>query len=642
VCGIAGVVDLMGTRPVPDGLIERMTASLAHRGPDGEGFLRRPGLALGSRRLAIVGLEDGGQPIANEDGTVWTVFNGELFDYPEERAALEARSHRFRTHTDTELVPHLWEEHREALPERLRGQFALALWDERGRRLLLARDRFGICPLYWSRQGDWLLFASEVRALLASGMVAARPDPRGIDQAFHFLALPGPTTCFAGVQLLLPGYCMSVSVGGTSGETSPRPYWQMDFPDRGQEVRPARPAALVEEFESVLSAAVARRLRADVPVVSYLSAGVDSGTVVALAARALGGPIPTFTIRVPHPRLDETAGAAVTARHVGGEAMRVELGPDAVTRNYPRLIAATEMPVLDPSSVGLLLQAEAVHRRGYKVALTGEGADEWLAGYSWFKVERLIELADTLPKLGSWARGAYFRWLAGAEALRQQHTEHEACGGRMAFSHVFDLIALARGWFYSPAMRAELRGHDPYAALEPDLGRARRWHPLHRGLYWGARVQLAGHLLCLKGDRVAMHSSVETRYPFLDERVFDFLAPLHPDWKLRGWRDKWLLRKLAERHLPREVAWRPKGRFRTPLDSFFRPDAPPYVAQLLSEESLRRTGYFDPQAVRVWRARVRRLPAHSLLRTAAELGLVGVVATQLWHQRFIDPTLADV
>src|SRR5690349_20751090 len=212
-CGIAGMVDLEGRRPVPPGVIRAMAEAIVHRGPDEDGFLERPGLAFASRRLSIVGLADGRQPIWNEARDVGVVFNGELFDYPEQRALLEGRGHRFRTHCDTELIPHFWEDHQEGMFAHLRGQFAIALWDERRRQVILARDRFGICPLYWTRQGDWLLFASEIKALLASGLVAARPDLAGINHVFTFFALPGPVTCFEGVQALLPGHHLKLQLG---------------------------------------------------------------------------------------------------------------------------------------------------------------------------------------------------------------------------------------------------------------------------------------------------------------------------------------------------------------------------------------------------------------------------------------------
>ena len=216
-CGIAGILDLTGNRVIANEIIQRMTQAIIHRGPDEEGYFQRPGLVLGSRRLSIVGLADGQQPVTNEDRSVSVVFNGEFFDHLEKRAELEARGHRLITHCDTEIIPHLWEDHQEGMFERLRGQFALALWDEHRHRLVLGRDRFGICPLYWTRQGEWLLFASEIKALLASGMVPARPDLRGIDHIFTFSALPGPITCFEGVNLLPAGHYLQIIPGNDHG-----------------------------------------------------------------------------------------------------------------------------------------------------------------------------------------------------------------------------------------------------------------------------------------------------------------------------------------------------------------------------------------------------------------------------------------
>jgi asparagine synthase (glutamine-hydrolysing) len=287
-CGIAGVLDLAGLRMVPEGIVQRMAQALVHRGPDEEGFLHRPGLALASRRLSIVGLADGQQPVANEDRSVFVVFNGELFDYVERRAELRGRGHRLVTHCDTEIIPHLWEENQEGMFERLRGQFAVALWDVRRHQLTLGRDRFGICPLYWTRQGDWLLFASEIKGLLASGMVPAKPDLRGIDHIFTFSAMPGPITCFEGVQLLPPGHYLQITPGNEGGAApviNERTYWEMDFPDQGDEDPGADHRRLVHDFEQVLLKAVEKRLRADVPVGAYLSGGLDSSMIAAMACR---------------------------------------------------------------------------------------------------------------------------------------------------------------------------------------------------------------------------------------------------------------------------------------------------------------------------------------------------------------------
>jgi asparagine synthase (glutamine-hydrolysing) len=650
-CGIAGIVDLSGRRPVPTGMLQAMAAALIHRGPDEDGFFEVPGIGLASRRLSIVGLADGRQPICNEDRSIFVVYNGELFDYVEQRADLERRGHRFATHCDTEVIPHLWEEHQEETFLHLHGQFALSLYDQRRQRLFLARDRFGICPLYWTRQrtpeGEWLLFASEIKALLATGLVESRPDPRGINQLFTFFALPGPVTCFAGVQLLPPGHFLSIQLGreAETARMQEKTYWQIDFPDRGDEDPGRDSRRVVDEFEDLLKSAVERRLRADVPVVSYLSGGVDSSIVVAMACRIRGTPIPTFTIQIIDPTLDETSEAGIVARHVGARPVIVPCGPDEVVNNYQRLISAAEGPVIDTSCTALMLLAEEVHRQQYKVALTGEGSDEWLAGYPWFKAERLLGLLDFIPglPLSQLLRKGYLR-LSGAPRFPWALARRieASIGGRNAWMNIYGMMALSRLRFFNERMLEAVRDHNPYQDLEPNLERIRRWHPFNRSIYVGGRAHLPGLLMNAKGDRVAMHSSVETRYPFLDERVFDFLARLHPRWKMRGLTDKYLLRKVAERWLPRQIAWRRKAMFRAPFDSFYSERAPTFVDQLLSEESIRRAGYFNPAAVTHYRQAFRAMSKRSPIRVTLEMGLVGVIATQLWHQTFIDGNLADL
>ncbi len=649
-CGIAGVVDLAGRKAAPPDMLAAMAAALYHRGPDEDGFLDRPGVALANRRLSIVGLGDGRQPIANEDNSVWVVFNGELFDYPELKAALEAKGHRFRTHTDTELLPHLWEEYGDGLFDHVRGQFAFCLWDTRQNVIVLARDRVGICPLFYTtrRDGDgWqLLFASEIRGLLASGVVPARPDRRGLNHVFTFFATPGPVTCFDGVRLLLPGQYLRIQLGPDTrpDDLKPRFYWQLDFPDRGHE-EDGDAKQVVDRFEAVLMKAVEKRLRADVPVVSYLSGGVDSSQVVVMASKALGRAIPTFTIAVTEERFNEEAAARQVARQVGSDSVVVPFGGPEVLAAYPELIRTAEVPVIDTACAALMELAKSVHAHGYKVALTGEGSDEFLAGYPWFKLHRVMSALDVVP--GLWlsqrVRRGVLR-LAGLPRFPWDIVRRNAAavGGYNAWLDVYGMMSLSRLMFYSDDMRAAVGGHVPYEDLQLDTARMARWHPLNRALAVGARVMLAGMLLSSKGDRVAMHSSVETRYPFLDEDVIAFMARLHPRWKLHGLTDKYVLRLLAGRWLPKEIAWRKKAMFRAPMDAFHLENAPPFVDQLLSEESLRKTGYFDPAAVHRWRAKITAMRPGSATRTAVEMGLVGVTATQLWHQVFIDPTLADV
>jgi len=644
-CGIAGMVDMKGQRPAPEHAVRAMARALIHRGPDEEGFLFRPGLALASRRLSIVGLADGQQPVANEDRSIFAVFNGELFDFMERRAQLEKQGHRFSTHCDTELLPHMWEDSRLAMLAQLRGQFAFALWDENQRELVLARDRFGICPLYWTVQDGWLLFASEIKGLLASGLVPAKPDLRGIDHIFTFSALPGPITCFEGVQLLPPAGYLRITPGD-SNPMSEGTFWKMDFPDLGEEDPGGDAEQLVDRFENLLLNAVERRLRADVPVGSYLSGGVDSSMIAAMACRLKGASINTYTVRVKSPELDELSAAEVVARHIGTAPPTVqEFGPLDAIYSYPHLIQAAESPVIDTSCAALLQLAACVHACGQKVVLTGEGADEWLIGYPWYKAARLLGALDIVPslRLGDRARRLYLaaNHVPQFPPESRRRTE-EAVGGPNAWIDAFGMITLSKLRFYGAPMREVMEHRNPWQDLGIDLDRARRWHPLNRGIWIAARVTLAGHLLQAKGDRVAMNSSVEVRYPFLDESVFDFLAPLHPRWKLRGLRDKHLLRLLGQRWLPPSVYKRQKVIFRAPLDSFHMAPEPDYVRQLLSEESLRRTGYFDVMEVQKWRNAYRKMPAGSLPRLSVELGLVAVVATQLWHHTFIDPSLSEL
>jgi asparagine synthase (glutamine-hydrolysing) len=641
-CGIAGMIDLTGQRrPLPEGALQAMAQAIFHRGPDEEGFLQRPGLGLANRRLSIVGLADGRQPIANEDGSVSTVFNGELFDYPELRARLEARGHRFRTHADTENLVHLWEDHHETLWDHLRGQFALALYDEKRQQVVLGRDRVGICPLYWTQSEGWLLFGSEIKALLASGLVEPRPEPRGINHLFTFFALPGPVTCFQGIQLLPPGHFLDIRLD--TGRVEQRVYHRLEFPDAGQEdVREVE--TLTREFEELLLAAVTRRLRAEVPVVSYLSGGVDSSVVVAMASKVLGRPIPAFTIQIQAKALDETTEAGLVARHVGCDPTVVPVGANEVLHTYPELIRAAEGPVIDTSCAALLLLAREVHRQEYKVALTGEGADEWLAGYPWHKVHRALGYLDLLGlPLSQWLR-RWGIWASGAPSFAWSNVRRSqaAVAGHNGWVDIYGLVGMSKVRFFSDEMKRQLADVVPLEELGLEPERMKRWHPLNRELAVSARSHLAGLLLNAKGDRVAMNSSVETRYPFLDEEVVAFLARVHPRYKFKGLQDKYLLRRVAERWLPKAIAWRKKAMFRAPFDSFHLDHVPPFVEQLLSAESLARTGYFNAAEVIRWRSQFKKLRSWSLKRVSIEMGLVGVLATQLWHHTFIEGSLCEL
>ncbi len=624
---------------------------LRHRGPDEQGYLRRPGVGLASRRLSIVDVADGHQPMLNEIGDISAVFNGELFDHVERRAELISRGHSVRTRCDTELLTHLWEDHREGFLSHLNGQFALAIFDETHREILLARDRFGICPLYWTVinqfGSEWLFFASEIKALLSTGLVVATPNRRGIDSVFNFLAVPAPETCFEGIHLLPPGHFLKIDLGrtGEKAQLCERAYWSIDFPDQGQELGGQDAKLLADEFEGLLQAAVRRRLRADVPIAACLSGGVDSSLVTAIANAGYGRPLDTFTSRVLLKALDESHNARKLSGYLGSRHFVSECGVDDIVANYQNLLVAAEAPVVDTACVALMMLARKIHEENYKVVVCGEGADEFLAGYPWHKADHVFNLIGraTAGYGDEFLRSVGRRWLGfDEEGSRFVEDCNAAAGGRNAFHYFYILMNISRRRFYSKDMARHLGNHNAYTNMAPDLERIRRWHPLNRSIYWGMRINLAGHLLSPKGDRVAMSQSVEMRYPFLDNHVFDFLAKLKPTWKLRGLQDKYLLRLVAERWMPKEVAWRRKAMFRAPFNGFLLDNRLPYVDQLLSEESLNKTGYFDPAAVKKWKDAHHSVSNLVNKRTAVEMGLVGVVATQLWHHTYINPVLADL
>jgi asparagine synthase (glutamine-hydrolysing) len=638
-CGIAGAFDLTGTRAFPASRLAAMTDAITHRGPDDEHFHFEPGVALGARRLSIVDLAGGRQPLSNEDETVWVAFNGELFEYPELKRQLLARGHHLATRCDTEAWVHLYEDLGEGMFERARGQFAVSLWDRKDRTLILGRDRVGICPLYYAETDGWLLWGSEIKALIASGLVEPRPDPRGIDHLFTFFCAGTTRTYFDGVKSIPPGHYLKVR----DGRVSKRLYWDLDFPDAGDERRVDDPTLLRDELEHLLRQAVERRLRGDVPVVSYISGGLDSTVVLGLSSRQRGVAVPSFTIGLDAAGPDERLSSKESAEVLGSPLTTVTMNRARIAQAFPELVVAAEGPVLDTSCAALLRLAETVHEHGYKVALTGEGADEALGGYVWYKTQkvRLWMARRGLTPISLLARRALLAAIGGGASRRAPLLAIR--GVRTAQQDMYELISQSRPTLYSDAMWQSLAGHDPYTDLDITNDRIGRWHPLNQSLYVGYKVMLAGLLMISKGDRIAMHSSVEARYPFLDDDVIAFCASIAPEYKIRGMKEKWLLRQVAAKTLPERIANRPKTMFRASLAmTFLGEHRPPWVDQLLSPESLRAAGYFDPEAVARERRAQLTLPRFTPRRFVFDLGLTSVVTTQLWHHLYFGGGLCEL
>jgi asparagine synthase (glutamine-hydrolysing) len=631
VCGIFGAVDLEGQRRFPAERLTAMGDAVAHRGPDDHGTYCEPGLALGARRLALVDPARGHQPVADASGRFVAVANGELFHHREERARLEARGARFRSRCDTEVWVHAVALDGEDYLAAARGQFAVALWDATERRLILARDRFGICPLYTARADGWLLFASEIKALFASGLVRAALDPRAVDHVFACLCASPVRSAFEGVTPVPPGHRLAVRAGAAAGAgraTDLARFAGIEFPPRGQERRAGDAGArdlVVDELERALEAAVARRLDVDAPVATYLSGGVDSSLIVALASRIRPGNVTSFSVRLsPDLGLDESDLAAETARSLGVHHVVVPVDPAHVAGLFRDVVLAAEVPVLDHADTALLALSREVRARGFKAALTGEGADEAFAGYPW----------DTLlhsPRMGLVARAGAAALGAAIGGGRARFTAAGAFGETGA-GRLYALTSRGRAFLYAPSFWERLKGFDPAADHAWDEARVACWHPLHRSLYADYECVLAGHLLADKGDRVAMASSVEPRFPFLDEEVVDLAASLDPSLKLRRGQDKWVLRQLAARLLPRDASRRRKHMFRAePV--IHAAGRPAWVDELLSERSLRETALFDPAAVA--RALARRDSGRVSARASLlQGGLSGVVSTQLLSHLF--------
>lgn len=636
-CGIAGAIDLTGQRWFPRERLLAMTGVLAHRGPDEEQLHVEPGVALGVRRLAIIDVAGGSQPLSNEDGTVWVAYEGELFEYPDLRRDLLGRGHVLKTNCDTEAWVHLYEDFGEEVFQHTRGQYGVSLWDRDARTLLLGRDRAGIAPMFYTEADGWLLWASEIKALLASGLVDARPDPRGLDFFFNFFSVSSWRTCFDGIRQLQPGHYLKIR----DGHKQIRRYRDLEFPDRGSERHDLSQADATEQLEELLRGAIRRRLVGEANLCCYLSGGLDSTTVLGLGTQENGGPLPSFTISLDGSGpSDEEPQSSESARYLGSQLTTLRMTSRDICDAFPELIRGAEAPVLDSSAACMVRLAQAVRQAGYKVSLTGEGSDEALAGYVWFKGDKAAQLL-TRPGYRI-VRRFLFGTLVGGGAKR--FPPFAATGGvRTAQQFTYEIMAQSRNWLYSDHMWNELDGYSPYDELGIDTEPMRRLHPLNQSLYMANRVMLPGMLLAAKGDRPMRNASTEGRFPFLDERVVDFCASLPPSYKLRGLTDKWLLRQVARKTLPRPIANRPKTMFRANMSWLFvRDDRPTWVDDLLSEASIRNTGYFDYEGVQRVRRLQASLPRKSFRRFSLDMGLMGVISTQLWHHIYLGGELADL
>lgn len=636
-CGIAGslIINPNSGATHPD--VAAMISTLLHRGPDGTNYFKSRLCALAHARLSIIDLETGAQPMSNEDDTVWTVLNGEIFNYIELRAELEALGHRFRTCSDTEVIVHAYEEYGNRFVERLNGQFAIALWDSRRERLLLLRDRVGIRPLFYAHSGGRLLFASEAKAILAVAPEKAVLDEQALAQIFTFWSAVGSRSAFKDVRSLPPGHLLILENGRERLEG----YWDWEFPAAGRWSALSLEAA-AEALRALLVEATHLQLRSDVPVGAYLSGGLDSSGIAALA-RQRAGSLQTFSITFDEAEYDEGGFQRRMAAHLGVRHSTLRCTASDIGHAFPELIWHTESPVLRTAPVPLMLLSRHVHEAGFKVVLTGEGADEVFGGYDLFKEGKVRRF---------WARHPDSQWRALLFSRLYPYLAHSPVANR-SFARLFfgqrlqevdnPFYAHLTRWsttrgifrFLSPEFRSLLERARPEEELKAQLpARFEAWGDLARDQYIEVKTLLEGFLLSSQGDRPSLAHAVEGRLPYLDHRVIEFVNGLSPRLKLRVLREKVLLKAALSDDLPDSILQRPKQPYRAPdCSSFFVAGRPlPYVQDALSTSSLRRTGYFDPQTVE---RLMHKCQTGRALGAGDNMAFVGILSTQLLHEHFL-------
>ncbi|MES2091151.1 MAG: asparagine synthase (glutamine-hydrolyzing) [Pseudomonadota bacterium] len=638
-CGIAGIFG--GSAPVERATLEDMIGQLSHRGPDGQGFYTQGLVGLAHARLSIIDLAGGDQPIHNEDQSVWVVFNGEIFNHIELRQALERTGHHFYTRSDTEVIVHLYEQYGERFVDHLNGQFAVALWDVRQGRLILARDRTGIRPLFYNWTGSRLAFASEVKALLALPDIPRRLNSHALGEVFtYWTPLPG-NTVFEGVQALPPGHLMVIDERGQPGARLER-YWDWSFaPERIETRRSA--VDLADELRALLIDAVRLQLRADVPVGAYLSGGLDSSIITTLIKHFTDTPLRTFSLTFEDSEFDESEQQQAMAAYLGTEHTALRCKQSDIAAVFARAIWHAESPMVRTAPAPMMMLAGSVREAGYKVVLTGEGADEVFGGYDLFKEARVRRFMARLPssrmrhhlldRLYPYLRHSPAANRVMAHRFFSEGAEHL---GQPHFAHGPRWTTTRRLWqFFTPQLRQSLAGVDHLAAmaehLPADIG---QWAPLNQDQYIEAHTLMSGYLLSSQGDRVAMAHSIEGRFPFLDHRVIEFASRLPPRYKLMGLTEKYLLKHSMAGLLPEAIRTRTKQPYRAPDSACFFQDGQPvdYVAELLSPARVADAGYFDPPAVNKLFEKCR---AGRAIGFGDNMAFVGILSTMLLHEQFI-------
>jgi asparagine synthase (glutamine-hydrolysing) len=630
-CGITGWANLDSRTPLADGareLLHSMCDRMVHRGPDSEGLLVSNGVALGMRRLAIIDLVTGEQPTFNEDKSVAVVLNGEIYNYRELRHGLEKRGHSFRSQSDTEVLPHLYEEYADEMVQHLNGMFAFALWDSRRRRLLVARDRFGEKPLYWAVFENTLLFASEPKVLLAHPAVKSSLNLQALRQYLSFDYVPAPLTIYQGINKLPAAHILTLE----DGKVETRSYWSLSYETKQP---PSTEAEAAENLRELLADSVRMRLVSDVPLGVLLSGGVDSSTIAALAVRASSEAVRTFSISFAESSFDESWYARAVAKFLGTDHHEERLSANLAANLVGEIGSWMDEPFSDPSLVPTYLLSRFT-RKHVTVALGGDGGDELFAGYPMYRGHRWAENYSKVPRV---VRARVIEPLIGLLPVKTKNLSFDYKATRFVAGTKYDRVARHHIWFgsFNPAEQEELLTPEVLRNSDGDIYRQARLmlnecdssDVVEQMQSLDTRLYLAEDILT-KVDRASMAVSLEVRAPFLDPRVAEFAASLPVNYKLRGRKTKYILKRAIEDFLPPFVTRRGKKGFGVPVAEWLKGKLRPLARDLLSPDRVRKAGVFNPDYVtKLQDEHERGVANHRKL-------LWTLLMFELWHESFIE------
>ena len=628
-CGICGIVYADRTRPADGRVVERMCGAIAHRGPDDQGLCVCGPAALGARRLSIIDLAGGRQPIHNEDDSIWIVLNGEIYNYPELTRSLAGRGHRFYTHSDTEAILHAYEEFGDDCVQRLNGMFAFAVWDSKRGRLFAARDRLGIKPLYYARHDGALLFGSELKAILAYPGFERRVDPAALNEYLSFEYVPTPRSIFQGIQKLPPGHALEYA----DGHVRVWQYWDVDLA-RSEGRRPQPLAEAEAELLEMLRESVRKEMISDVPIGVLLSGGIDSSAVAALVAEAAPGRVQTFSIAFDDPSFDESRYARLAADHLKTEHRELKLTPERMIELVPRIPEFLDEPLGDSSIVPTYLVSQFT-RQHVKVALGGDGGDELFGGYSTFQAHRLMDYYERI--VPAFARARIAPLIAGRMPVSFDNISLDFKVKRFVAGGGFPPVERHHRWLgsFTPEQKRQLLrpeaqavDHDTYEIAWAHLDRCNARELDNQLLYCDMKLYLEGGMLP-KVDRASMANSLEVRVPLLNHTLVEYVAGLPREFKLRGLTTKYILRRALRGIVPAEILKRGKKGFNMPVAKWLIGPLRPLAEEMLSAPRLNKEGYFDPAYVR------SLMDEHLAGRRDNRKLLWTLLMFELWHERWM-------